>query len=266
MALAALEAGVAKLRLNPGNITDPVKTREVVTAGQGDGHADSHRRQHGLARARSREEVRPHARSDGRSALRHVEILEELGHTDIVISLKAHDVRPRCTRTGCRQDAGERGTPYALHLGVTEAGLPREGTIKSSIGMGILLWEGIGDTLRVLARGRSDRRSAGLLGHPQGARHAREGLRHHGVPVVRSRRDRSRRPGPLGRSDRQGIHSAGQGRGDGLRRQWPGREQDGRRRRRRRQGRRRDLSERRVRRHGSRKRNCSTRCGRRSRK
>jgi (E)-4-hydroxy-3-methylbut-2-enyl-diphosphate synthase len=42
----------------------------------------------------------------------------------------------------------ERGTPYALHLGVTEAGLPREGTIKSSIGMGILLWEGIGDTLR----------------------------------------------------------------------------------------------------------------------
>jgi (E)-4-hydroxy-3-methylbut-2-enyl-diphosphate synthase len=84
-----------------------------------------------------------------RSALRHVEILEELGHTDIIISLKAHDV-PTTVYSYRLADKmlAERGTPYALHLGVTEAGLPREGTIKSSIGMGILLWEGIGDTLR----------------------------------------------------------------------------------------------------------------------
>ncbi len=149
MALAALEAGVAKLRLNPGNITDPVKTREVVRLAKSLGTpirigvnmgslARDLEKQYGLT---------PEAMV--RSALRHVEILEELDHTDIVISLKAHDV-PTTVHTYRLADQmlRERGTPYALHLGVTEAGLPREGTIKSSIGMGILLWEGIGDTLR----------------------------------------------------------------------------------------------------------------------
>jgi (E)-4-hydroxy-3-methylbut-2-enyl-diphosphate synthase len=65
------------------------------------------------------------------------------------MSLKAHDVPTTvyAYRLADRMLA-ERKTPYALHLGITEAGLPREGTIKSSIGMGILLWEGIGDTLR----------------------------------------------------------------------------------------------------------------------
>lgn len=79
------------------------------------------------------------------SAMRHVAILEDLGHTDIIISLKAHEVR--MTVDAYRLMA--KRVPYALHLGITEAGLLREGTIKSSIGLGILLYEGIGDTLRV---------------------------------------------------------------------------------------------------------------------
>jgi (E)-4-hydroxy-3-methylbut-2-enyl-diphosphate synthase len=149
MALAALEAGVAKLRLNPGNITDPVKTREVVRLAKDMGTPIRIGVNMGSL-ARDLEKQYGHTpEAMVRSALRHVEILEELGHREIVISLKAHDV-PTTVHTYRLADRmlAERGTPYALHLGVTEAGLPREGTIKSSIGMGILLWEGIGDTLR----------------------------------------------------------------------------------------------------------------------
>ncbi|MBV8073962.1 MAG: flavodoxin-dependent (E)-4-hydroxy-3-methylbut-2-enyl-diphosphate synthase [Candidatus Eremiobacteraeota bacterium] len=150
MALAAIEAGVAKLRLNPGNITDPVKTREVVKL------AIERKTPIRIgvnlgSLARDLEErlgLTPEAMVE--SAIRHVEILEDLGHTDIIISLKAHEV-PATVYAYRLMDKRlrERGTPYALHLGITEAGLPRDGTIKSSIGLGILLWEGIGDTLRV---------------------------------------------------------------------------------------------------------------------
>jgi (E)-4-hydroxy-3-methylbut-2-enyl-diphosphate synthase len=150
MALAAIEAGVAKLRLNPGNITDPVKTREVVKLaierqtpiriGVNMGSL-AHDLEQRLGHT-------PEAMVE--SALRHIQILEDLGHTDIVISLKAHDV-PTTIYAYRLMDARlrDRQTPYALHLGVTEAGLPREGTIKSAIGLGVLLWEGIGDTMRV---------------------------------------------------------------------------------------------------------------------
>ena len=150
MALAALEAGVAKLRLNPGNITDPVKTREVVRL--------AIERQTPIrigvnmgSLARDLEEKLGHTpEAMVESALRHVDILEDLGHTDIVISLKAHDAPMTIYAYRLMdQRLRERKTPYALHLGVTEAGLPREGTIKSSIGLGVLLWEGIGDTIRV---------------------------------------------------------------------------------------------------------------------
>jgi len=150
MALAALEAGVAKLRLNPGNITDRTKTREVVQLAKDMGTPIRIGVNMGSL-ARDLEEKYGHTpEAMVLSALRHVEILEELGHTDIVISLKAHDVPTtvHAYRLADRKLA-ERDTPYALHLGITEAGLPREGTIKSSIGLGILLWEGIGDTLRV---------------------------------------------------------------------------------------------------------------------
>jgi (E)-4-hydroxy-3-methylbut-2-enyl-diphosphate synthase len=149
MALAALEAGVAKLRLNPGNITDVKKTREVVQLAKDMGTPIRIGVNMGSL-AHDLEKKYGHTpEAMVHSALRHVEILEELGHTAIVISLKAHDV-PTTVHSYRLADKmlAERKTPYALHLGITEAGLPREGTIKSSIGMGILLWEGIGDTLR----------------------------------------------------------------------------------------------------------------------
>jgi (E)-4-hydroxy-3-methylbut-2-enyl-diphosphate synthase len=150
MALAALEAGVAKLRLNPGNITDPVKTREVVREAI-DRKTPIRIGVNMGSLARDLEERLGHTpEAMVESALRHVDILEDLGHTDIIISLKAHDAPSTIYAYRLMdQRLRERQTPYALHLGVTEAGLPREGTIKSAIGLGVLLWEGIGDTLRV---------------------------------------------------------------------------------------------------------------------
>ncbi len=149
MALAALEAGVAKLRLNPGNITDPSKTREVVRLALDTGTPIRIGVNMGSLAHDLEKQFGHTPEAMVRSALRHVDILEDLGHTDIVISLKAHDVPTTiyAYRLADRMLA-ERKTPYALHLGVTEAGLPREGTIKSAIGLGVLLWEGIGDTLR----------------------------------------------------------------------------------------------------------------------
>ncbi|MBV8580762.1 MAG: flavodoxin-dependent (E)-4-hydroxy-3-methylbut-2-enyl-diphosphate synthase [Candidatus Eremiobacteraeota bacterium] len=150
MALAAIEAGVAKLRLNPGNITDPVKTREVVALAIKRGTPIRIGVNMGSL-ARDLEEKLGHTpEALVASALRHVDILEELGHTDIVISVKAHDaVTTIYSYRLLAKRLDERGTPYPLHLGVTEAGLPQDGTIKSSIGLGVLLFEGIGDTLRV---------------------------------------------------------------------------------------------------------------------
>jgi (E)-4-hydroxy-3-methylbut-2-enyl-diphosphate synthase len=150
MALAAIEAGVAKLRLNPGNITDPRKTREVVELAKQRGTPIRVGVNMGSL-ARDLEERLGHTpEAMVESALRHILILEELDHNEIVVSLKAHDVETTvyAYRLMDRRLA-ERRTPYALHLGITEAGLPRDGTIKSAIGLGILLWEGIGDTIRV---------------------------------------------------------------------------------------------------------------------
>jgi len=145
MALAAIEAGVAKLRLNPGNIRDEQKIREVVKAAIEAKCPIRVGVNMGSLAPDLEERLGHTAEAMVESALRHVAILEELGHTDVVISLKAHDVR---TTVEAYRLIAKR-VPYALHLGVTEAGLPREGTIKSSIAIGMLLSEGIGDTVRV---------------------------------------------------------------------------------------------------------------------
>src|SRR5258705_10820667 len=79
------------------------------------------------------------------SAMRHIQILEELGFTDTIVSLKASDV----DRTVAAYRLLSQKVDYPLHLGVTEAGTAFSGSIKSSIGLGILLHEGIGDTIRV---------------------------------------------------------------------------------------------------------------------
>jgi (E)-4-hydroxy-3-methylbut-2-enyl-diphosphate synthase len=150
MALAAIEAGVAKLRLNPGNIRDEKKTREVVDAAKARGIPIRIGVNMGSLAPDLEKTLGLSAAAMVESAMRHVEILESLNHTDMVISLKAHDAitTVEAYRAMDRRLA-ERGTPYALHLGITEAGMLRDGTVKSSIGLGILLFEGIGDTIRV---------------------------------------------------------------------------------------------------------------------
>jgi (E)-4-hydroxy-3-methylbut-2-enyl-diphosphate synthase len=146
LALMALEAGVDKLRLNPGNIGAVERVREVVRAtkergvpiriGVNGGSLEKDLlKRYGTATPEAMVE----------SALRHIRILEDLDFQDIVVSLKASDVR----RTVAAYRLLAEQVDYPLHLGVTEAGTPFGGTIKSSIGLGVLLHEGIGDTIRV---------------------------------------------------------------------------------------------------------------------
>lgn len=150
MALAAIEAGVAKLRLNPGNIRDPKKIAEVVLAAKAREIPIRVGVNMGSLAPDLEERFGHTAEAMVESALRHVLLIEEHGHTAIAISLKAHDVRTTVDAYRLMaQRLRDRNTPYPFHLGITEAGMLRDGTVKSSIGMGILLYEGIGDTLRV---------------------------------------------------------------------------------------------------------------------
>jgi len=146
LALMALEAGVDKLRINPGNIGSIERVKEVVRAAEsqrvpirigvnGGSLEKDLLQKYGSATPEAMVE----------SALRHVRILEDLGFSDIVISLKASDVH----RTVAAYRLIASKVDYPLHLGITEAGTPFSGTIKSAIGLGILLHEGIGDTIRV---------------------------------------------------------------------------------------------------------------------
>ncbi|MGD2151850.1 MAG: flavodoxin-dependent (E)-4-hydroxy-3-methylbut-2-enyl-diphosphate synthase [Gemmatimonadales bacterium] len=146
LAIKAATAGVAKLRLNPGNIGDAKRVRAVVDAARERGipirigvNAGS------LERDLLAEFGRPTAEAMVESARRHVRILEDEGFEDIVISLKASHVP---LMIGAYRLAAQV-FDYPLHLGVTEAGTPRAGSIKSAIGIGTLLAEGIGDTIRV---------------------------------------------------------------------------------------------------------------------
>lgn len=146
LALMALDAGVDKLRLNPGNIGAHERVREVTRAAQAQGvpirigvNGGSLEKDL-LARYGT---ATPEAMVE--SALRHIRILEDLNFNDIIVSLKASDVH----RTVAAYRLLSKQVDYPLHLGVTEAGTAFSGSIKSSIGLGILLHEGIGDTIRV---------------------------------------------------------------------------------------------------------------------
>lgn len=148
LALAAIEAGVDGLRINPGNIGGRDKVAAVVRAARQRSipirigvNAGS------LEKDLLREGVTPEAMVQ--SALRHVSMLEELGFYDIKISLKASDV-PMMLRA-YRMLADK--VDYPFHIGVTEAGTVFAGSIKSAVGIGALLWEGIGDTVRVSLTG-----------------------------------------------------------------------------------------------------------------
>ncbi|NLM40809.1 MAG: flavodoxin-dependent (E)-4-hydroxy-3-methylbut-2-enyl-diphosphate synthase [Firmicutes bacterium] len=145
LALRALEAGVHKLRLNPGNIGDERKVQEVVSAAR-------ERAVPIRIGVNSGSISKPLLDKYGRtpaamveSALEHVAIFERLSFYDIVISVKATDI----AFTVQAYEELSRRVPYALHLGITEAGTRWFGTIKSAVGLGALLSRGIGDTLRV---------------------------------------------------------------------------------------------------------------------
>ncbi|MBU0612526.1 flavodoxin-dependent (E)-4-hydroxy-3-methylbut-2-enyl-diphosphate synthase [Patescibacteria group bacterium] len=147
LALEALEQGVDKLRINPGNIGSKEKTEAVVKVAKNKGVPIRIGVNSGSLPQDILEKNEMQVTPEGmvEAALRHVEILEKLKFKDTIVSLKAPDA-PRMIEA-YRLFAKE--TDYPMHLGVTEAGLKFVGTIQSSIGIGTLLAEGIGDTIRV---------------------------------------------------------------------------------------------------------------------
>jgi (E)-4-hydroxy-3-methylbut-2-enyl-diphosphate synthase len=149
LALEALASGVDALRLNPGNIADAAKVAEVVKAAK--------ERQIpiriGVNFGSLPADLDPAwslPRKMAEAALRHIRILENLDFNLIKVSLKAFDVPT--TLQAYREIADK--IPYPLHIGITEAGTPRQGLLRSAVGLGILLNEGLGDTLRVSLTGQ----------------------------------------------------------------------------------------------------------------
>ncbi len=150
LALAAIEAGVDKLRLNPGNITDSARIVEVAEAAAQAGIPIRVGANSGsLAKAYLDAHGRASVAGMVDSALHEIRLLERQKFTNIVVSLKATDVR--MTIDAYRAIARE--VDYPLHVGITEAGTVWEGAIRSAVGLGILFAEGLGDTVRVSLAG-----------------------------------------------------------------------------------------------------------------
>jgi (E)-4-hydroxy-3-methylbut-2-enyl-diphosphate synthase len=149
-ALIALEQGVDKLRLNPGNIRNEAKIRDIVRAAKERSVPIRIGVNAGSLDPDIKEKWGMTPRALVESAKRELSYFDKEDFGDVVISLKASDVKT--TIASYRLAAQELGD-YPLHLGVTEAGITRIGTVKSAIGLGVLLGEGIGDTLRVSLTG-----------------------------------------------------------------------------------------------------------------
>ena len=146
LALMALEAGLEGLRINPGNIGERKNVEMVVDAAKARGAVIRVGVNSGSVEKRLLEQYGgPTPQAMVESALGHVRILEEHGFYDTKISIKSSSV---LNTIECYRLLSQR-CDYPLHLGVTEAGGVLRGAIKSSVGMGVLLSEGIGDTLRV---------------------------------------------------------------------------------------------------------------------
>ena len=150
LALAAIEAGVHGLRLNPGNIGGEDRVRAVVEAARERNlpirigvNAGS------LPKDLLEKYGHPTAEALVEAAWRHIHILEDMDYSNIKVSLKAHDVP--LTLAAYRLLASQ--CDYPLHVGITEAGTVNSGIIKSAVGIGTLLAEGIGDTIRVSLTG-----------------------------------------------------------------------------------------------------------------
>ena len=209
MAIAAMENGADKIRINPGNIggRDNVKAVAEVAAGRGipirvgvnSGSLEKHLiEKYGGVTAEGIVE----------SALDKVHMMEELGFDDLVISIKSSDVL-MCVRA--HELLAER-TVYPLHVGITEAGTVQSGNIKSAIGLGLILNQGIGDTIRVSLTGDP-------VGKADPADTGAEKGRYRGgfLPYLRPDQDRSHRTGRKGGKAGGRLPSGYQGSRHGLR-------------------------------------------------
>ncbi len=150
MAIAAMENGADKIRINPGNIgtldrikavVDVAKERNIpIRVGVNSGSLEKHlvEKYHGVT-----------AEGIVESALDKVKLIEDLGYDNLVISIKSSDVL-MCVKA---HELLADKTPYPLHVGITESGTVQSGNIKSAIGLGLILNQGIGDTIRVSLTG-----------------------------------------------------------------------------------------------------------------
>ena len=150
LALAAIESGVDKIRLNPGNIGGADRVQAVVKAAK----ARHLPIRIGVNSGSVEKDILakyggPTPQGMVESALAHAKMLENCGFYDMVLSMKASNVPD----TVAAYRLASAQCDYPLHLGVTEAGLPEQGKIKSAIGIGSLLLDGIGDTIRVSLTG-----------------------------------------------------------------------------------------------------------------
>jgi (E)-4-hydroxy-3-methylbut-2-enyl-diphosphate synthase len=146
LALKAIDAGVDKIRINPGNLGGEDRAKIVTRAARDAGIAMRVGVNSGsLERELIDKYGGPTPQGMVESALGHIRFLEDEGFTNTVISLKASNVKRMIEAYTLMRAACD----YPLHLGVTEAGPPSVGTIKSSIGIGYLLYNGIGETIRV---------------------------------------------------------------------------------------------------------------------
>lgn len=146
LALRAIDAGADKIRINPGNIGSVEKVREVVNAAKSAGipirvgvnsgslEKDILEKNGGVT-----------AEGLCESALRNLRLIEDMGFDDLVVSLKSSDVKMNTAA----YELVAKNTDHPIHVGVTEAGTLRRGKLKSAVGIGALLLEGIGDTIRV---------------------------------------------------------------------------------------------------------------------
>jgi (E)-4-hydroxy-3-methylbut-2-enyl-diphosphate synthase len=148
LALAAMESGVDQVRINPGNIGDDDRVRAVVNAAKDRNipirigvNAGSLPKDADAGKSQSEQMVD--------AVLKEVRLLEAAGFEDIEISCKSFDV-PTTVEANRKIS---QVVQYPLHLGITEAGLPSSGSVRTAVGLGILLYEGIGDSLRVSLSG-----------------------------------------------------------------------------------------------------------------
>ncbi|MFW5888091.1 MAG: flavodoxin-dependent (E)-4-hydroxy-3-methylbut-2-enyl-diphosphate synthase [Patescibacteria group bacterium] len=151
LAIEAMRQGVDKVRINPGNIGDEDKVEKVVSLAKEKNIPIRIGVNAGSLEKEILEKYKGEATAEAMadSAMKHIKILEKYDFREILISLKASDIE----RTVEAYRLLSKKVDYPLHIGVTEAGTKFRGTVMSSIGLGILLYEGIGDTLRVSLTG-----------------------------------------------------------------------------------------------------------------